>query len=323
VRCGDGGPGQGRGGQGGAGGRVPPAPANGARAVSTAVSSRRLRRLGWTVLALVSALYVGLPVAMAVVAVWPSREPVGAPPAGFREVVLTADDGVDLAAWYAPSVDGRAVLVVHGAGGSREAMRDQAVLLAGHGYGVLAIDLRGHGSSGGRTNRLGWEGTRDVVAAVAFLAAQPGVEAIGALGSSMGAEVLLGATAACPEILAVVADGATRRSLAELLALPAERSIVRNFTARVMFSAVRAFAGHPAPEPLLDALERSETSAFLLIAAGEDATEVAFNEVFADALGDRATLWVVPGVAHTGGFASDPAGYELRVVTFLDAALGR
>lgn len=285
--------------------------------------SRWLRRLGWIALTLVITLYVGLPVAMAVAAVWPARAGVGAPPAGFREVVVTAADGVDLAAWYAPARNRRAVLVVHGAGSSREAMRDQAVMLAEHGYGVLAIDLRGHGASAGRTNRLGWEGTRDVVAAVAFLTAQPGVVAIAAVGSSLGAEVLLGATAACPEIGAVVADGATRRSLAELLALPAERSIVRNFTARVMFAAVRALTGHPPPEPLLDVLARAETSAFLLIAAGEDATEVAFNEVFAEALGRRAILWVVPGVAHTGAFSSDPVGYGQRVVSFLDGALER
>ena len=31
-----------------------------------------------------------------------------------------------------------------------------------HGYGVLAIDMSGHGESGGRTNRLAWQGTEDI-----------------------------------------------------------------------------------------------------------------------------------------------------------------
>ena len=42
---------------------------------------------------------------------------------------------------------------------------------------------------------------------------------------------------------AIVADGATRRSVDELLALPSERPLVRNFTARVMYAAVRILMG--------------------------------------------------------------------------------
>lgn len=297
---------------------------------------RALRWLGWVVLALVLAVYVGLPVAMAVVAVWPAGAEVGTPPAGFEEVTLTTGDGVDLAAWYAPPRNGAAVIVAHGAGGSREDMRGTARMLAEHGYGVLALDLRGHGASGGRTNRFGWPGTADVRAAAEFLDRQGDVQRIGALGSSMGGEVLLGASGACstpgaeraagpdggcPAIRAIVADGATRRSTAELLSVPSERPLVRSFTARVMFAAVRLLTWQPPPPPLLDEMQRAGATSFLFIAAGENEQEVAFNEVFARTLGERATLWVVPGVAHTGAYAHDPAEYERRVLTFLDEHL--
>ncbi len=56
------------------------------------------------------------------------------------------------------------------------------------------------------------------------------------------------------------------------------------------------------------------------VAGGND-QEVAFNQRFTANLGDRATLWVVPGVAHTGAYARDPDAYLRRVTEFLDARL--
>jgi len=282
---------------------------------------RVLRILGWTVLGLILALYIGFPVAMAVAAVWPTRAAVGAPPAGFSEVKLKASDGVDLAAWYAPPKNGAAVILAHGANGSRESMRRLAVALSEHGYGVLSLDLRGHGESDGGTNRLGWQGTNDVRAAVDYLRAQDGVVSIGGVGHSMGGEVLLGASAECPQLRAIAADGATRRCTDELTSLPSERPLVRNFTARVMYTAVGLLTGEPEPAPLLDEMERAKASSYLLVAAGDVGLEVAFNRRFAEVLGERATLWVVPGVGHTGAYAKDPSGYEKGLFNFLDAHL--
>lgn len=283
--------------------------------------ARTLRVLGWVVLGLVLAVYIGLPTAMAVAAVWPSRAQVGAAPEGFEEVTLTTSDGVELAAWYAPPRNGAALILAHGAGGSRESLRRQAEMLAARGFGVLSLDQRGHGRSSGRTNRLGWEGTRDARAATDYLLAQPTVRRIGALGYSMGGEVLLGASGSCPEIEAMVADGATRRSTPELMALPEKRTLAESFTARVMYLAVRMLTWQRPPSPLLDEMSRSKASSFLLIAAGENDLEVKFNELFANTLGARAELWVVPGVSHTGAFDRDPAEYERRVVSFLERQL--
>ena len=112
-----------------------------------------------------------------------------------------------LAGWYKPPLNGAVIILIHGAGGSREGMRPYAAMLARHGYGVLALDLRGHGASTGRTNRFGWQGTQDVGAAVAFLQARDEVKAIGGLGSSLGGEVLLGAASKYPALKAIAADG--------------------------------------------------------------------------------------------------------------------
>ena len=79
----------------------------------------------------------------------------------YREVGFESTDGVPLAAWWLPpSVDGpqRAAVLVHGWGGSRsdDYIQETAPLYEEAGYGVLMIDLRGHGESGGERRTLGY-----------------------------------------------------------------------------------------------------------------------------------------------------------------------
>ncbi len=280
--------------------------------------------LGWIAIILgilIVGLYILLPVGMGITAIFPGREAVGSPPEGFEPVELLTDDGVKLSAWYTPPNNGAAILLLHGAGGLREQLRPYADMLARHGYGVLALDLRGHGESSGKTNRLGWLSNPDVKTAVEYLQAQAGVDQIGGLGLSMGGEVLLGAVSEAPALRAVVADGATRRSTQELLALPSERPLVRNFTARVMFAAVQLLGGGKPPKPLLESMLEAEPASFLFIAGGAEEMEIAFNELFVETLGERAELWIAPEAAHTGALGRYPDEYEQRVVDFFDRVL--
>ena len=284
----------------------------------------RKRWLLWVAIAIgmaIFGLYIILPFSFGVAAILPAQTTVGSPPDGFTDTTFVTQDGVSLAGWYKPTANGAVILLLHGAGGSREDVRPYAELLARHGYGVLAFDQRGHGSSGGKTNRLGWQGTQDIGAAIKSLQALPEIERIGGLGLSMGGEALLGAAAEYPALSAIVADGATRRSTQELLALPSERSLVRNFTARVMYAAVQVLSGEKSPAPLLEAMVASPATKFLLIAGGANNLEVAFNELFADTLGEQATLWIAPDTPHTGAFIRFPQEYEQRVIAFFDEAL--
>ena len=282
---------------------------------------RLLLWLAVVVLALAFLLYFVLPAALGVAAVIPAQSPSGDAPEGFEPITLQTSDGISLAGWYSAPQNSNAVILLHGAGGSREAVRPYAEMLKRNGYGVLAVDLRGHGASGGPTNRLGWQGTHDVGAAVAFLESRPEVKRIAGLGLSLGGEVLLGAAAEFPAVEAIVTDGATRRSLEELLALPSERPLVRNFTARVMYATVQALTGQSPPMPLLESMSQAGSTEFLLIAAGEEEMEVKFNQLFADTLGERARLWVALGAPHTAAFGLFPDVYEQRVVSFFDDQL--
>lgn len=281
---------------------------------------RLLRWIGFLILAAIVVLYIALPIGMGAAATAPLKSAVGAPPIGFQTITLNTEDGVSLAAWYAPPTNGAAIIVTHGAGSSREAVRGYAEMLARHGYGVLAIDLRGHGQSAGTSNRFGWQGTRDVGAAVAYLQSQSAVKSIGGLGLSLGGEVLLGAASTFPAIRAIVADGATQRCVEELTALPSEQPLYRNFTARVMYAAVQVLTGETPPKPLLDSMREAVDTRFLLIAAGADEPEVTYNEFYGDTIGARAGLWVAPAAAHIEAFSRYPAEYEQRVVEFFKSS---
>lgn len=160
-------------------------------------SRQVIKWIGIVIAGLLMLVYIGLPVGLGIAAVFPARATVGNAPEGFEDVVLITEDNEQLQGWYKPPANGTAIILLHGAGSSRESLRPYIDMLTKHGFGVLTFDLRGHGESTGKTNRLGWQGTKDFGAAVAFLQERDEVREIGGLGLSMGGEVLLGAAVEC------------------------------------------------------------------------------------------------------------------------------
>lgn len=112
-------------------------------------------------------------------------------------VTLRTDDGLTLAAtWYEPSVrPAPAVILVHMLNRSRREWESFAQRLASEGIGALAIDLRGHGESGGTL--IAGDGADytplvlDVKAARQFLAHRADVQQsrVGLAGASIGANL--------------------------------------------------------------------------------------------------------------------------------------
>ena len=102
------------------------------------------------------------------------RPEIGATPASkgliYEGLTVTTDDGVRLAGWYVASTNRAAVVLLHGAGSTRSDVLDEAAVLAGDEFGVLMIDARGHGDSGGQAMDFGWYGDAGIAAATRFLA---------------------------------------------------------------------------------------------------------------------------------------------------------
>jgi dienelactone hydrolase len=286
---------------------------------------RATRRRTWTVRVLVTATVAGgaafvlLPVAVGIGQTHLFRAPVGSPPDGrFESVSFSSSDGLELSGWYAPSANGAAVLLVSSARGDRSATVDHAVMLAEHGYGVLLYDARGTGRSEGTPNGYGWGWHRDVTGALDFLGRRADVDPsrIGGLGLSTGADVLIEVAAEDPRLAAVVADGATIRSLADI---PSDQSRDVVMMAPVLVTA-QLLSGEEPGAPLDELIAEASPTPFLLVAAGSIGPEIKVNRRYAEAAGPTAELWALPDARHTAAIRDEAAEYERRVVAhFADA----
>lgn len=262
-----------------------------------------------------------LPLGVAIYASTSVNGDVGDPPAGFNTIQFPAADGTQLAAWYLPPQNGMAIIMLPGAGGTRKGLVSRAEMLAENGYGVLTVDLRGAGESEGQTNRFGWAGTSDVGGAVDYLLAQPDVEVIGGWGTSLGGEILLGAIGEYPQIAAVISDGATSRSYEETYDLETSNNPVMRLQTWLITQFVGLLTGDDPPTPMLDSIRANDTTGLLLIAAENVPEEIDYNNMFADAAGNRAEVWVVPDVGHTSGWGHHREEYTQRVLEFFGEML--
>lgn len=278
----------------------------------------------------VATALVSLVVGPAVAATNVPRPAIGGDPGSVgldhTSTVVETADGVELAAWYVPSTNRAAVVLLHGAGSTRSNVLRHAAVLADHGFGVLLLDARGHGESEGRAMDFGWWGDADVAAAVDLLAAREDVDPdrIGVVGLSMGGEEAIGASAADARIRAVVAEGATARSagdeawLSEVYGL---RGAVQEQLERLQDRVTDLLTDAPQPISNREAVERSGTTRYLLVAAGDVPEEVHTAEDLAEQAPDRVRTWVVEGAGHTDGLAVAPGEWERQITGFLEGVL--
>jgi dipeptidyl aminopeptidase/acylaminoacyl peptidase len=259
----------------------------------------------------------------------PARRPAATTPAAvglpYEELRLLTEDGLRIAAWYVPSANRAAVILLHGTGGNRGGGLGLGRDLAARGYGLLMLDLRAHGESDGAVSTMGLLEVRDVRAAAAYLQSRPEVDAarIAVYGASLGAAVAIMAAAEIPELRAVVADSSfasvewlAGNQFGSLLSLPPWMastvvlwgSLQTGLDATQMAPAARV--GRINPRPLM-----------IIHGEQDDVFKVENARLLARAAGEPKEVWIVPGVGHTAAYATDPAGYASRVGTFLEEAM--
>jgi fermentation-respiration switch protein FrsA (DUF1100 family) len=289
----------------------------------------------WRLLAVPVALavlqFVLLPLTMAVYATNVPHGPLGAgTPAqyglAYQDVAFRTVDRVRLSAWYVPSRNGAAVVLLPGAGSTRTAVLPQAAVLARHGYGALLVDDRGHGLSGGHAMDFGWWGGLDLAAAVSFLTRQPGIRAgkIAVLGESMGGEQALAAAGADPRIRAVVAEGAEGQQYADRGWRPHDvPGVIDRGVDWVQYTAAGLISGAPQPMSIRDGIRAAAPRRVLIIAGGAVGSEPVAARWFRAASPATVQVWVVPHAGHTQGLATAPRAWEAHVISFLHAALNR
>jgi MYXO-CTERM domain-containing protein len=236
----------------------------------------------------------------------------------YEHVSFTTSDGLDLAGWYVPSRNGAAVIAFPGRNGPQAHTR----MLARHGYGVLLFDRRGQGDSEGDPHGFGWEGEKDIKAAIAFLQQRPDVDPdrIGGLGLSVGGELMLHAAAETPDLKAVVSEGAGSRSVGEFRKMP-DAPVQMQALETMITAGITLFSNSPPPPLMHDIVGRIAPRPVFIIWTPNGVDTEALNREYYEAAGEPKTLWEIPESRHVGGLAARPEEYERRVVGFFDDAL--
>ena len=281
---------------------------------------RYSRRLLVTAGALFAAGVVLIPVTISYVVTHAARDHVPAADLGapYEEVEFRTSDGLLLKGWYIESKNGAAVISFPG----RAASQTRAKLLARHGYGVLLFDRRGEGLSEGDPNLFGWQGKRDVHAAVAFLQRRPDVDParIGGIGLSVGGELMIEAAAESNALKAIVSEGASGRSVRDELANPGGKwqELIGTGLAT---AATAIFTSNVPPADLQSLVPKISGATFFVYGERGQPAERPANDAFYAAARGEKELWEVPGSGHMGGIEAQPLEYERRIVGFFDRVL--
>lgn len=194
----------------------------------------------------------------------PVHGKVAAPPVGLgldsQDVTLQSDDGTPLAARLIPPPAGRSaatagwILYLHGAGGNVGVLgyNEAWAKFRRLGLGVLAVDYRGFGESGGRPSEAGLYS--DATAAYAYLTGRLGVAGsrIVIYGYSLGTAVAIDLATRVPAA-GLIVEGA-------LLSVPARGAELYPFLpvawlARNRFASVEKIARVRMPKLFIHARE--------------------------------------------------------------------
>jgi hypothetical protein len=232
----------------------------------------------------------------------------------YEKVKVRTTDGLNLAAAYVPSKN-RAALILY-PGREKEARP-----LIRHGYGVLLLEPRGQADSQGDIVR--WAGDRDLHAGVKFLQARSDVDParIGAVGYSIGGEILLEAAGQSDAIKAVVSEGAGER-VGSSESLSGTNKLIYAPSAVAISLATTVFSNHGPPPPIPERIGRiAPRPVFLIYADPGQGGEKQLQQRFYRAAGQPKSIWKVPGAKHTGGIRAQPEEYDRRVTGFFDRAL--
>ncbi len=241
----------------------------------------------------------------------------------FQDVSFRTADGLTLRGWWIPAPGAeRAVIFLHGQGGSMDPDVQYAPAFYAAGFSVLMFDFRAHGRSEGQVSTVGYLERQDALAAIAFVKEQ-GIERIGLLGFSMGGVVAILTAPLTSDIRAIISDGGPARMQTALRVRATEMGVPRPFADLMAwligagislrvgaslfhYEPVRQ-VGKIAPRPIL--FIRGERDQYVPPAD--------FEAMFA-AAGEPKEAWRIPEAGHRTVDELYPEEYRRRVVGFLE-----
>lgn len=244
---------------------------------------------------------------------------------------LAADDGATLQGWLltARQPNGHTVILLHGITSNRASLLPLARPLVEQGYRALALDGRGHGSSGGDLVAFGALEAGDMRRWIEWLRRRDPPGCVFLFGGSLGAAVAL-QSADTPGLCGVIAQSgfASMREIAidrigqQLhTGTWAGRSVFRpGLELGFLYARIRYGLDLGAASALAS-VARPGVPVLVIHGAQDPNTPVRHARLLEQANPGRVSLWIVPGGAHDGLGAAGPE-YDTRILEFLGRARG-
>jgi len=250
--------------------------------------------------------------------------------ASREDFEAVASDGARLRGWkvraWPAAATGDWVLLFHGVSDNRAGMTAQAEMLLRHGYSVVMMDARGHGTSEGDMVTYGWLERNDTRAVVNALLAAEHPHCLFASGESMGAAVALQSAGIEPRIEAVVAESAFRDlrevsyDYAGLRMSPLLGKTLLRPVAVLGISAAEKEGNFRAEDISPEKAVAARAFPVLLICGLEDHNIPPRHTraIYDAAIGPK-QMWLVPGAGHTQAQGRAPEEFEQKVTQFFGA----
>jgi uncharacterized protein len=248
------------------------------------------------------------------------------------DFAVRASDGVELRGWKVipPAANGDWVLLFHGVSDNRTGDLGYAEFLLRHGYGVVMMDSRAHGKSGGDWASYGWKERYDTVAITDALYATEKVRHLYAHGVSMGAAIALQSAAVEPRLAAVSAED----PFANLREVSYDYAglDVSPFLGMTLFRPASIFAlraveksGGFDPDEVSPEKAVAQRSFPVLLICGTRDHRIPCRHaeaIYNAAIGPK-ELWIVQGAGHASALGQAPEEYQNRVVSFFEKYPGQ
>jgi uncharacterized protein len=246
---------------------------------------------------------------------------------GARKTDFTvrANDGIELRGWKItpPSPNQDWVLLFHGVSDNRTGVLGHAEFLLRHNYGVVMMDSRAHGESGGAMATYGWKERYDTVAITDALYKTENARNLYALGVSMGAAIALQSAAIEPRIKAVAAEdpfASLREVSYDYAGLDLSPLLGKTLFRPATFFALRAIArsGGFDPDQVSPKIAVTERQFPILLICGTNDHRIPCRHaqaIYKAAIGPK-ELWIVQDAGHASALGQAPADYENRVFSF-------
>lgn len=243
----------------------------------------------------------------------------------YEEITLPARVGGNFRGYFVPGTNGAAVIIIPALNAGRDCRLREAMLLAQHGYSILAFESRRCAGMGGVS--LGYKEVDEVADGLDYLLTRPEIDPqrIGVYGFSAAGATAIMAAARLPQLRAVVAEGGYGDfSEGVLGAGTGSSGAVRFFERLLVWSfrqSYRLLTGVDIRQlSPLNVIGRIAPRPILLIYGGREVSLAGAYQQQA-AAGANAELWIVAGAGHGTYFDVAPQAYKVKLVTFFDNSL--